>query len=194
MARAGLNTADVIAAAAELADARGIEAVSLTAVAEQLGVRPPALYKHINGITDLQRGIASLAMTELGDAIREAVQGKTRRAAVEAIFRTARAYIAEHPGRYSATTGADLQQEDDPLVGATTRLIDVVREALSSYRIPSADLDHAIRTLRCTIHGYALLQAGDAFQWSNDPDETMDWMIRFIDTGLTEAGQSGPSA
>ena len=46
------------------------------------------------------------------------------------------------------------------------------------------ELDHAIRMLRCTIHGYAMLQAADGFQWSNDPDESVAWMIRFFDAGL----------
>jgi hypothetical protein len=39
--------------------------------------------------------------------------------------------------------------------------------------------------LRCTIHGYAALQSADGFQWSNDPNESVAWMIRFFDAGLT---------
>jgi hypothetical protein len=33
--------------------------------------------------------------------------------------------------------------------------------------------------------GYAMLQAANGFQWSNDPDESITWMIRFFDAGLT---------
>jgi hypothetical protein len=33
-----------------------------------LGVKAPALYKHVDGIDDLRRRIATLTMTELGDA------------------------------------------------------------------------------------------------------------------------------
>ena len=42
--------------------------------------------------------------------------------------------------------------------------------------------------LRCTMHGYAVLKASNAFQWSNDPDDSLAWIIRFIDTGLTNVG------
>jgi hypothetical protein len=45
-------------------------------------------------------------------------------------------------------------------------------------------MDHAIRTIRCTIHGFAALQASSGFQWSGDPEDSFDWMIRFIDGGL----------
>lgn len=44
-----------------------------------------------------------------------------------------------------------------------------------------------LRTLRCTIHGYAVLQAAGGFQWSGDPDQTLDWIIHFIDRGLRTA-------
>ena len=65
-------------------------------------------------------------------------------------------------------------------------MIGSLRAVLSSYRIPPDERDHPIRMLRCTIHGYAVLKARNAFQWSNDPDESLAWMSRFIDAGLTK--------
>jgi hypothetical protein len=29
-----------------------------------------------------------------------------------------------------------------------------------------------------------VLEASGGFQWSNDPDESFEWMIRFVDRGL----------
>lgn len=46
--------------------------------------------------------------------------------------------------------------------------------------------------LYCMMHGYALLKASNAFQWSNDPDESVAWMIRFADAGLTAVGGKAP--
>src|SRR5580692_1397748 len=109
MPRAGLNTAEVVASAAELADKIGIGSVSIAAVAGRLGVKAPALYKHVDGIDDLRRRIATLAMSELGEVLRDALQGKSGANAIGAFFMTVRAYIAKHPGRYEATTGADFR-------------------------------------------------------------------------------------
>jgi hypothetical protein len=142
------------------------------------------------GIGDLQHRIATLAMTESSEALRDALQGKSGADAIEALFTSLRSYIAEHPGRYNATTGAKLQGSDDPLLAATTRWINSIRAILSGYGIQPDELDHAIRMLRCMIHGYALLKAADAFQWSNDPDESVAWMIRFVDAGLTAVGDN----
>jgi AcrR family transcriptional regulator len=77
MPRAGLNTSDVVAAGADLADEAGIGSVNLAALASRLGVKPPALYKHVDSIGDLRHRIAILAMTELGDVLRDALQGKS---------------------------------------------------------------------------------------------------------------------
>jgi hypothetical protein len=44
--------------------------------------------------------------------------------------------------------------------------------------------------MRCTIHGYAILQAIDGFQWSNHTGKSVGWMIRFVDAGLTAIGSN----
>ena len=188
MPRAGLNTSQVVTSGAELADEAGIEAVSFAALAERLGVKAPALYKHVDSIGNLQHRIATLAMTEFADALRDALQGKSGAKAIGALFAAVQSYIGEHPGRYSATIGAQFQGPDDPLLAAATRVIDSLRAVLSSYGIPAGERDHAIRMLRCTMHGYAVLKASNAFLWSNDPDESLAWMIRFMDAGLRKVG------
>ena len=43
-----------------------------------------------------------------------------------------------------------------------------------------ADLQHRVATLAMT------LDASRGFQWDADPDQSFDWMIRFIDRGLRD--------
>ena len=49
-------------------------------------------------------------------------------------------------------------------------------------------MNHAIRTLRSTMHGSAMLEASRGFQWDADPDESFEWLIGFIDRGLRPEG------
>ncbi len=189
MPKAGLSTTDVVAAGAEMADQVGIDAVSLAALAVRLGVSPPALYKHVESLADLRHRIAALAMAEFGEALRDALQGKSGEDALTAMFIALRSYIATHAGRYAATTGATFRGEDDPLFVAATRVINSIRSVLFGYGIRPEDVDHAIRTVRCTIHGFALLQGANGFQWSNDAEESFAWMIRFVDAGLRTVGR-----
>jgi AcrR family transcriptional regulator len=182
--RAGLTRDDVVAAAAGLVDEFGYHDLTMGLLAERLGVRAPSLYKHVDGLADLRHRIATLAMTELGDAARDAMQGRAGLDALTALLTATRAYVTAHPGRYTATIGAEFTGPDDPLLAASTRLIDSIAAVLRGYGVGEADMVHAIRTIRCTLHGFAALQASDGFQWSGDPDETFGWMIRFIDHGL----------
>lgn len=188
MPRAGLNTTEVVAAGAALADELGFGSLTLATLADRLGVKPPALYKHVDGLADLQHGIATLAMTEFGEALREALQGKAGSDALHALFATWRAYVTAHPGRYAATTGAVFRGADDPLLVAGLKVMDSIRAVLAGYRLEPADLDHAIRAVRCTIHGFAVLQSANGFQWSADPDESFAWMTGFVDAGLHALG------
>ena len=55
---------------------------------------------------------------------------------------------------------------------------------LRGYGIAESEMNHAIRTLRSTMHGFAMLEASRGFQWDADPDESFEWMIGFIDRGL----------
>lgn len=153
-------------------------------VAQRLGIRTPSLYKHVDDLADLRHRVATQAMTELGEAVRDALQGRSGLDALTAMLTAIRAYVTVHPGRYAATIGAQFTGRDDPLLTAGSRLLGSIAAMLRGYGIGDTEMDHAIRTLRCTIHGYAALQAEDGFQWSADPDETFDWMIRFLDRGL----------
>lgn len=56
-----------------------------------------------------------------------------------------------HAGRCSATTGAQLQGEDDPFLIAATRVIESIRAVLSRYGIQPDELDHAGAHAR--LHG-----------------------------------------
>ena len=184
MPRAGLTGDDVVASAAGLADEIGFGAVTMGLLADRLGIRTPSLYKHVDGLADLQYRVATLAMTEFGDVIRDAVQGRAGFDALAAMLTAARGYVTAHPGRYTATTGAEFAGPDDPLFVAATRVINSIAAVLRGYGITDDEMDHAIRAIRCTLHGFAMLEISRGFQWDADPDESFDWMTRFIDRGL----------
>ncbi|MET0886685.1 MAG: TetR family transcriptional regulator, partial [Mycetocola sp.] len=85
MARAGLTTESVISEAARLIDERGLDGLSLAALAEKLGVRVPSLYKHVDGLPALRRGVTVTAKKSLSEALGNAALGRSRDEALTAI-------------------------------------------------------------------------------------------------------------
>ncbi|MGW5382316.1 TetR/AcrR family transcriptional regulator [Nocardia sp. NPDC003963] len=184
MPRAGLNTAEVVRAGAELADEAGYDQLAMGPLAARLGIRTPSLYKHVASLAELRRGIALLALTELDREVRDAMHGLSGRDALCAFARAFRGYVVAHAGRYAATVGVVFAGDADPLLEPSTRLVDSMVAVLRGYHVPEGQMDHALRTLRSAFHGFASLQASDGFQWTGDPEVSFEWMIDFIDRGL----------
>lgn len=186
MPRAGLSTAEVIRAGAELADERGYTELAMAPLAQRLGVRTPSLYKHVASLAELQRGVAVLALTELDRATRDAMHGRSGAEALDAFARAFRGYAVAHPGRYSATIGYTFDGEHDPAMEPSARMVESMTVVLREYGIAEDERDHALRTLRSMIHGFAVLQISHGFQWSGDPEISFEWMLRFFDQGLRQ--------
>jgi hypothetical protein len=123
-------------------------------------------------------------VSQLGDAVRDAVGGRAGRDALAGFATAFRDFVTGHPGRYNATIGAEFTGPDDRLLAASARVLDAIAAVLSGYGIPADKMDHALRAMRSMFHGFATLQAANGFQWSGDPDETFRWMIEFVDRGL----------
>ncbi|MET0406523.1 MAG: WHG domain-containing protein [Cystobacter sp.] len=176
----------MVAGAAALADEVGLENVTMGLLAERLGVRAPSLYKHIDGQADLNRRIAALALTGLGDALRDALQGRAGRDALSAAAQTLRAFALEHPGRYSATLRVDMGGADEPLAAAGARVLESLAAVLAGYPIAPTDSIHALRMLRSLFHGFAVIEAAGGFQMKTDVDDSFEWLIDFLDRGLRQ--------
>lgn len=184
MPRAGLATASVTEAGAELADEVGIDRLSMGLLAERLGVKAPSLYKHVDGLPDLNHRIAVLAVTELGDAVRDATTGRAGRDALVAAAQAMRSFVTHHPGRYAAGNDARPTGPDDPLTAAGDRLLATLAAVLRGYGLAAGGEIHALRTLRSSLHGFATLEASGGFMIDTDVDESFTWMIDLIDQGL----------
>jgi AcrR family transcriptional regulator len=192
MPRAGLTAADVVQAAADIADERGYPQLTPGRVAARLGIRAPSVYKHVSGLAELKHQLATRAMAELGDAVATAVAGRAGRDALAGLARACRDYVVAHPGRYAATVGAGFAGPGDPLLAASGRVIELIAAVLRGYDIPEPDLVHAIRTVRCVLHGWCMLQLTNAFQWSGDVERSFEQLISFMDYGLRGAGHTDP--
>src|SRR5919201_55869 len=58
MPRAGLTPQRVVEEAGAVADATGLDRLTLAAVADRFGVAIPSLYKHVRGLDGLRRALA----------------------------------------------------------------------------------------------------------------------------------------
>jgi AcrR family transcriptional regulator len=183
MGRTPLNGPQVIEAAAELADAEGLDAVTLTRVAEILGVRQPALYRHVRHFDDLIRSLGLRGRELLADRLRQSAVGVSGDEAVFAVARAWRVLQKEHPGLYAATDRYPCAG-DDELEAAVENIVTIIAQALGSYDLTEVDKMHAARSLRSAFHGFAHLESGDGHPHPHDPDDTFDHLVELLIAGI----------
>lgn len=183
MPRAGLDTDTVVAAAAELADARGLETVTLAGLASRLGVRAPSLYAHIGGLADLRRRIAARGARELTAELQAAAAGRAGGDALRAIANAYRSYGLAHPGTYEALQRAP-QLNDADSEDAARRLVDVVIAVLRGYGLEGDEAIHGVRIVRAALHGFVTLEAGGGFGLPLSVDGTFTRLVDALDRGL----------
>jgi AcrR family transcriptional regulator len=172
------------AAGAQLADEVGFTALTMSALAERVGVRTPSLYKHLAGQDELNRRIAVLAFEEAGTAIGTAVQGLSGKDALRAAAHALRDFVTQHPGRYAATLAVAAGGPDDPVTIAALASLAPLQAVLRGYDLAPEDTTHALRALRSVFHGFASLQADGGFQWATDVETSFEWLVDLVDRGL----------
>jgi AcrR family transcriptional regulator len=188
MPRAGLSPDAVVEVALTLVDEKGLEALSLAAVADRAGVAAPSLYKHVGSLADLRDLMALRVLRETTAIFAEVAMGRSRDEAVAALMRAYRGYVVAHPGRYALVPLDPMQRAD--LASASRDLLDVFFAVLRGYGLDESAAVHATRRMRVAAHGFADLEAGGGFGLAEDIDTTFEQVIAMVlaslRTGSTE--------
>jgi AcrR family transcriptional regulator len=192
MPRMGLDAGRVVEAAAGIADADGLEAVTLARVAADLGVRAPSLYNHVDGRSDLLRAIAVLGVRELTAALREAAVGRSSADALTAAAHAYRAYARAHPGRYAATLAAPTRGDEEHRAAAS-EAVDVMLAIMRAWDLEGDDAIHAVRAFRSAVHGFVAIEAAEGFGMAVDVDASFDRLVATLAGGLSEHRPAQPA-
>ena len=193
MPRVGLNTQVVIASAAALADQVGLDRLTLTSLAAQLGVAQPSLYKHVRGLDDVYQKISALATAEISAEFGQAAVGLSGRHAVGALAEAYRSYARRHPGRYQAT-----QRVPDPAdpahVAAGERVVGTIYAVLRGYGLEGDDAIDATRVLRSALHGFVVLENGGGFGLPRAVDRSFAQLVAALDVSFRDWPVFRPAA
>ena len=99
-----LSREAIVLAALAFLDREGSDALTINALATQLGTKGPSLYNHVDSLEDLRRAIRMRVIDDILQMLTTVGAGRTRDDAVMAMASAYRSYAHHHPGRYSAFT------------------------------------------------------------------------------------------
>ena len=190
MPRVGLDTATIAEAAAAILNTEGAEALTLNRLAQELGVKTPSLYNHIDGLAGLYRELALLNARSLGERFTQAAIGKSGAAALISVAEAYRAYIKESPGVYLASLRSSGSQQpvDAELSAAEEQSLRVALAVIASFGLAGEEALHAARGLRSLVHGFATLEIAGGFGLPLSLDESFDRLLQMFVRALQAAG------
>lgn len=182
--RRRLNQEAVVAKAVCLADEAGTpDAVTMTALAEALDVRPPSLYNHVRGINGLRQDMAVYAVRTLIRRLRAASAGRIGREALWAMARAYRDFAHEHPGLYPFVTRAP-HPDEDALAAPAQELLQMLLLVLASMGLEGEKALHSVRGFRALLHGFVSLERGGGYKMTLDREESFRRLVNAYLDGL----------
>jgi len=148
--REPLTRERILATALAIADAEGVDALTMRRLAQRLGVEAMSLYHHVAGKRELLGGIAELVVRQIelpppdGDW----------KSSVRACAISAHAVLRQHPW------APNVLMSTDAIVPSRLAMIDALLARLGDARLPAETLDLAYHALDSHILGFTLWEAG----------------------------------
>ena len=171
--RVGLTTEIVMDTAMKIADKEGLGQLTLSRVAEELGVRTPSLYEHVEGLDGLIKHLRLKGFRLLSQQLQRSVIGVSGDDAIRGFADSFRHFVKEHPAVYSLTVESDIRDGEE-IQSAAEEIIDTIQAVLKSYGIDKEQLVHATRYLRSVMHGFISLEMFGGFGLKVSIDESFD--------------------
>lgn len=142
--RARLNRDRVLRAAVALADQAGIEAVSMRKLAEELGVVPMALYKHVADKEELLDGMIDIVIGEVDPPVGDA----DWKSAIRQRILSARQSLRRHPWASGV-----IESRENP----SPAMLAYIDSVIGMFRAGGFSIDlthHALHALGSRLYGF----------------------------------------
>jgi AcrR family transcriptional regulator len=173
----------IVNAALGFLDREGWDALTINALATQLGTKGPSLYNHVDSLNDLRRAMRMRVIDDIIQMLNRVGAGRARDDAVLVMAGAYRSYASHHPGRYSAFTRMPLGGDDPEFTVAARGAAAPVIAVLSSYGLDGDEAFHAAMEFWAALHGFVLLEMTGVMN-DVDVDAVFVDMVRRLASGL----------
>lgn len=156
--RRRLDHETVLSTAETLLEQHGLDSLTMTMLARELGTQVSSLYNHVANLEDLRGEIQVRAMGQLAVVVRSAAMGRSGRDGLHAIADAFLAFARDRPHRYDAMTRAPLDR--DQYFAAAAGAIEAVAVMVGTTGVTQSGNLAVEMALFAALHGYAALETG----------------------------------
>jgi AcrR family transcriptional regulator len=188
---ARLSREIIVNAALTFLDREGWDALTINALATQLGTKGPSLYNHVDSLEDLRRAVRMRVIDDIITMLSRVAEGRARDDAVLVMAAAYRSYAHHHPGRYSAFTRMPLGGDDPEYTAATRGAAAPVIAVLGSYGLDGEEAFYAALEFWSAMHGFVLLEMTGVME-GIDIDAVFSDMVLRLAAGIERRSVPNP--
>lgn len=196
MSRRGITYSEIMEKAMKLVEEVGYEQFSLRELAAKLGVKPASLYNHIEGIEEINTGIAIEVAKRLNRTLEQAIKealnceensdckgsivkgDSSKDRAFMAAAYAYRSFAEENSQLYEALINMP-RSDNDKILSAAFYSFEPMRELIKSYSLGDRETINFIRGLRSVMHGFVeLCNSGFMLHGKVSRDDSYEVIIR----------------
>jgi AcrR family transcriptional regulator len=177
----------VLSAAEAIVDRDGASGLTMTALANQLGVKVSSLYNHVPSLDGLRGELQNRALLELGTELRDEAMGKTGEKGLRALAHKLRAFALKYPGRYALAMSEPHDRHS--YLAASTNAGAGLAAIIASYGIDGV-VDEALHlqiSAFAALHGVITLEQNGFFTGNLDADRSYELVLGLVVDLLADA-------
>lgn len=173
-----LTRQDVIEAAIACIEKEGASALGVNRVAKELGIKPPAIYKHLRGNTELKKAVALEIYRLLFAELKLKTAGiQEPRALLKAGGMANRDFARLHPGLFQVMMQFQLQPDDLESAAIIQESQDLFKALLDSQNLSKTKLIDIMRMVNAAIVGFIALEGSGLLTLPRSVDDSFEVML-----------------
>jgi AcrR family transcriptional regulator len=177
---------DILQAARRIVHEHGIDELSMQALADQVGVRAPSLYKRFANRDAVLDVVAEQCLGDLGARLRRASRNLEGGAAISAMAKTYRDFAKRTPQLYKLLYTR--RGEADELVKARADAVAPLLEVLAAVVERPEERLPAARMLTAFLHGFVSMEIDGAFKLGGDVATAFEYGLRRLVAAISGDG------
>jgi AcrR family transcriptional regulator len=173
-----LTPQNVIDAAIACLDKEGESALGVNRVARELGIKPPAIYKHLDGNAGLRRAVAlAIWRSYLVDCQAQITEIIEPRDLFRAAALCTRNFARSHPARYAVMMQYQMKPTDAEEAEIIRESLHLFQKSLQLYELSDDALIDAMRMVNAAIYGFIIREQSELMTLNRSADDSYGVML-----------------
>lgn len=175
----------ILRTAIAIANRDGLEAISMHAIAREIKVKTPSLYKHVSGLQEVHDALHAAGLAALLEKVSDIPRNKSSKKRILLFAEQLTDFAQNSPALYQAIQISYIEKNEE-IEQLGEKFMFILFSLFSDYQLSQEELIHVVRSFRSMLHGFLDLNRHEGFKLKTKLDESMKYGIDMLLSFLEE--------